>query len=154
MNRILIATLALSCGTAYAGTYECPQTFPSRDTPAIPLTGAIMMWGERPASGPPFPSGWLTGDQKAAQDGMDVRYELSEPPEPNWLVCQYGSRKRIKGHLRNGHEWGQYMEGHGQEVWFMQLAPKDTDCTVQTREVKVRSANKSTWTVTASCRSH
>jgi hypothetical protein len=152
MKRTLVAAFAVCCTASHASEYRCPQTYPGKDASGIPLTGAFMMWGERPSSGPPFPSGWLVGDDRVAQEGIDIRYGLSEPPEPNWLICEYGSRKRIKGRFHDGHEWGQYMEGHGKEVWFMRLAPKDTDCTVQIREIKTREPGKSTWTVTATCK--
>jgi hypothetical protein len=151
MKRALVAALVLSCARVLAGEYRCPQTYPGKDVPAIPLTGAFMMWGERPTSGPPFPSGWLVGDDSPAQDGIDIRYGLSDPPEPNWLICEYGSHKRIKGRFHNGHEYGQYMEGYGKEIRFIQLAPNDTDCTVHIREVKRRDSGKNTWTATASC---
>jgi hypothetical protein len=152
MKRTLIAALTLSSAVAHAGVYRCPQTYPGKDAPAIPLTGAFMMWGERASSAPRFPTGWLRGDDRVAQEGIDIRYGLAEPPEPNWLICEYGSRKRIKGRSRDGHEWGQYMEGHGKEAWFMRLAPKDMDCTVQIREIKSRDPSNSTWTATAICK--
>lgn len=152
MKRILIAAFALSSAVALAGVYRCPQTYPGKEAPGIPLTGAMMSWGERPSSGPPFPDGWLMGSEEDAQEGTDHHYELAEQPEPNWLICLYGARKRIKGRFHDGHEWGQYMEGYGEQLWFMQLAPKDTDCTVQTREIKTRDPSKSTWTANATCK--
>jgi hypothetical protein len=52
-----------------------------------------------------------------------------------------------------GHEWGQFMEGGGQYPWFMKLAPKLGECTLEVREIKSRGPGKSTWTVTANCKS-
>lgn len=150
MKRMLIAVITLSCAAAHAGTYRCPQAYPGKDSRVIPLTGAFMMFGKRPSSGPPFPSGWVTPNDLVVQEGLDQHYELSDDEE-GWLICEYGSRKRIKGRFHDGHEWGQYMEGHGEQVWFIQLAPKDASCTVRTREIKSPAPNKSTWTVTATC---
>lgn len=152
MKRTLTALLLLSSAVAQAGDYPCPQTYPGKDAPADPLTGAMMSWGERPTSGPPFPSGWLMGDEQDAQEGTDHYYGLPEQPEPLWLICTYGARKRVKGRFHDGHEWGQHMEGGGKAVWFIQLKPKDTECVVRTREIKGRDPNKSTWTVSASCK--
>lgn len=151
MKRTLIAALALTGAIAHAEVYRCPQTYPGKDAAPAPLTGAFMMWGERPSSGPPFPSGWDTPDDRAAKEGMDQHYELPANEE-GWLICQYGSGKRIKGRFQNGHEWGQHMEQLGQQPWFMKLAPNDTSCTVQIREIKTRSPGKSTWTVSAVCK--
>jgi hypothetical protein len=150
-SRILVAALALCCAGAQAATYRCPSTYPGDDAPALPLTGASMMWGERPSSGPPYPSGWDTPNDVAAEEGLDQHYELPADEE-RWFICEYGSRKRIKGRVRNGHEWGQYMQGHGEQVWFLKLAPKDASCTVHTREVKTHQPTKSTWMVTATCK--
>jgi hypothetical protein len=87
------------------------------------------------------------------QEGLDHRYGLDADPDPKWLICVYGSRKRVKGQFRNGHEWGQYVEG-GEQMWFIQLAPKTIDCTVHIREVKHHNQSKSTWTVTSECGRH
>lgn len=150
MRRTLIAALILSASAiAHAGTHHCPSTYPGKASPGLPLTGGMMMWGELPTDGTRYPSGWSRGDDRPARDGIDILYGLSEPPDPNWLVCEYGSRKRIKGRFRDGHEWGQYMEGHGKESWFIRLPPEDINCTLQTREAK--SHQPSTWTVTAAC---
>jgi hypothetical protein len=148
-SRILVAALAMSCVVAHAEVYRCPPTYPGKDAPNFPLTGAFMMWGERPTSGPPFPSGWDTPDDLPAEEGLDQHYELPASEE-RWLICEYGSRKRIQGRLRGKHEWGQYMQGHGQQVWFIKLAAKDSSCTVQTREAKSR--RPSAWTVSATCK--
>lgn len=153
MKRTLIAALSLSCAIASAEVYRCPptypdQTYPVKDVPNAPLTGAEIMFGERPSSGPPYPDGWLTPDEIPKKGGLDLRYPLSKD-DKGWLICTYGARKRIKGQLRDGYEWGQHM-GSGQP-WFVKLLPKTTDCTVQIREIKTHSASKSTWTVTAIC---
>jgi hypothetical protein len=151
MKRILIAAFALSCSAVHAAEYRCPQTYPGNDAPALQLTGAMMMFGERPSNGLPFPSGWDTPNELALEGGLDQHYELPES-EQGWLICEYGSRKRIKGRLHGGKEWGQYMEHYGQQSWFVKLAPKDRSCTVQIREIKARDPSKSTWAVTATCK--
>ena len=150
MRQNLIAVLILSASIVHAGTYNCPSTYPGKESPGLPLTGGMMMWGELPTDGTIYPSGWLRGDDRPAKEGVDILYGLSEPPDANWLVCEYGSHKRIKGRFHDGHEYGQYMEGHGKESWFIRLAPEDINCTLQTREIKSRQP--STWTVTATCK--
>lgn len=149
-SRILVAALALSCAAVHADVYRCPSTYPGSEAPGLPLTGAFMMWGERPTSGPPFPSGWDTPNDVAVEEGLDQHYELPADEE-RWFICEYGSRKRVKGRFRGKHEWGQYMQGHGEQVWFIKLVPKDSSCTVHTREIKNRDPVKSTWTVAATC---
>jgi len=153
MKRILVIALALSACASHAEVYRCPPTYPDqsypvKDLPNAPLTGAEIMFGERPGSGPPYPDGWLTPDEIAREGGMDFRYALSEDDQ-GWLICTYGAHKRIKGQLHNGKEWGQHMEPG--QPWFVKLSPKIKDCTVEVREVKSRDPNKSTWTVTAAC---
>jgi len=147
-SRILIAVFTLSCAAAHADVYHCPSTYPGSEAPGLPLTGAFMMWGQRPDSGPPFPSGWDTPNDVAAEEGLDQHYELPADEE-RWFICEYGSHKRVKGRFRGRHEWGQYMQGHGEQVWFIKLVAKDSSCTVRTREVKSRQT--STWTATANC---
>jgi hypothetical protein len=150
MTRTLIAALVLSCSAVHAAEYRCPHAYPGKDAPVTLLTGAMMMFGERPSNGLPFPSGWDTPNELAVEDGTDLHYELPESEE-GWLICEYGSRKRVKGRFHGGKEKGQYMEHYGQQSWFIKLAPKDRSCTVQIRENKIRDPSKSTWTVTASC---
>jgi len=150
MKSILLIALALPFTVAHAEVYRCPQTYPDKAALAVPLTGAYMMWGERPSDGPPFPSGWETPREEVAADGLDLHYALPED-EQSWLICQYGARKRIKGRFYKGREWGQYMGGGEKYPWFLKLGPKISECTVQTREIKARSPGKSTWTVTATC---
>jgi hypothetical protein len=150
MSRLLIAVLALSCAAAHAEVYRCPQTYPGNDAPPAPLTGAYMMWGERPNSGPPFPAGWITPEEKVAEEGLDSSYTLP-PDEQGWLICEYGATKRLKGRSHDGHEWGQRMNGGGKYPWFMKLIPKVGVCTVQLREIKSRRPEKNTWTATAIC---
>jgi hypothetical protein len=111
----------------------------------------MMMFGERPSNGLPFPSGWDTPNDRVVEGGLDQHYELPDNEE-GWLICEYGSRKRVKGRFHNGHEWGQYMEHYGEQSWFVKLAPKDASCTVRIREVKDRAPGKSTWTVSAVCK--
>lgn len=141
MRTILLAALVLSTATAAPEVYRCPQTYPGKDASATPLTGGAMMWGERNGNG------WLVPRDEAAEEGTDSHYSFVGD-EQAWLVCSYGSRKRIKGRFHDGHEWGQQMEGGGSQ-WWMTLAPKVGECTVQIREVKARS--QSTWTVAANC---
>jgi hypothetical protein len=152
MSRLLLAALALSCASAHAEVYRCPQTYPGDDGPPAPITSATIMWGERPTGdGPPFPPGWITPDEKAVKDGTDDTYAL-DAEEPSWLICDYGATKRIAGKSHNGHEWGQRMGG-GKFLWFVKLLPITGLCTVQSREIKAREPNKSNWTVTAICKS-
>jgi hypothetical protein len=106
------------------------------------------MFGERPASGPPYPDGWLTPDEIPQEEGIDFRYWLSDD-DKGWLICTYGARKRIKGRLHGGHEWGQHMESG--QPWFVKLPPKTKVCTVHIREGKTHDPGKSTWTATATC---
>ena len=150
MKRTLIAALILSGAAVNAEVYRCPPTYPGKDAPVAPLTNAYMMWGKRPASGPPVPSGLDHPDEQEAAEGTDLHYELPENEE-GWLICEYGSRKRIKGRFHGGHEYGQHMEPLGEQPWFVKLSPKATDCTVHIREVKTRDPSKSTWTITAVC---
>jgi hypothetical protein len=147
VRTILIAALILFTATANAQVYRCPQTYPGKDGPPESLTGASMMYGERPSNGLPFPAGWLTPSDEAAEEGYDLQYGLPEN-EQSWLICKYGARKRVRGRFHDGHEWGQFMEA-GPIQWWMKLAPKVSVCTVQVREVKTR---KSTWTVAAVCK--
>ena len=152
MKRTVIAALILSASAAaHAEVYRCPPIYPGKDAPAAPLTNAFMMWGKRPTSGPPFPSGWDQPDEQAAAEGTDLHYELPANEE-GWFICEYGSRKRIRGRFHDGHEYGQHMEPLGEQPWFIKLAPKDTSCTIHLREVKTRDPSKNTWTVSADCK--
>ena len=144
MRALLIAILALFPVLACAQVYKCPQVYPDKDKPAAPLTGASMRQAE------PGPSGYLT-DEEAAEEGYDAHYAF-DPEEPAWLVCWYGGNKRVKGRFHDGHEWNQRMASADYD-WETKLAPRISNCTVQTRERKARSAGKSTWTVTAQCQS-
>ena len=81
---------------------------------------------------------------------MDQHYELPEN-EQGWLICEYGSRQRVKGRIRNGHEYGQAMEHYGQHSWLIKLAPRDASCTVHIRETRFNDTNKRIWTVSATC---
>jgi hypothetical protein len=153
MSRVLIAVLVMWAPIVDAEVYRCPPTYPDqsypvKDVPNAPLTGAEIMFGERPSSGPPYPDGWITPDEIPREGGMDFQYWLSED-EHGWLICTYGARKRINGRLHGGKEWGQYMESG--QPWFVRLASKIKGCTVQVREIKTRDPNSSTWTATAIC---
>ncbi|WP_371762893.1 hypothetical protein [Massilia sp.] len=150
MKTALVAILTLSCTAAYADVYRCPAAYPGKDAAALPLTGAMMMFGERPGNGLPFPSGWDTPSDLEVEGGMDQHYELPEN-EQGWLICEYGSRQRVKGRIRNGHEYGQAMEHYGQQSWFIKLAPRDASCTVHIRETRFNDTNKRIWTVSATC---
>lgn len=150
MKDFLFIALVLSCTIAQAEVYRCPQTYSEKDAPAESLTGAYMMWGERPSDGPPFPLGWDTPREEAVAEGLDLHYGLPED-EQSWLICQYGARKRVQGRLLKGREWGQHMAGSERYLWFLKLRPKISVCTVRIREIKSRGPSKSTWTVTAVC---
>lgn len=143
MRTLFFAALTLACAVSNAGVYKCPQVYPGKDAPAVPLTGASMMWGELHGDG------YLHGDEEAANGGYDIRYGFADD-EQAWLVCAYGADQRIKGKIRNGHEWGQTMS-YGGIKWWLKLAPKAGNCTVQVRETKVSDSSKSTWTAIAIC---
>ena len=151
MKTALVAVMALSCTAAQADVYRCPAAYPGKDAPALPLSGAMMMFGERSGNGLPFPPGWDTPNDREVEGGIDQHYELPEN-EQGWLICEYGSRKRVKGRIRNGHEYGLSMEHYGQQSWMIKLAPRDASCTVSIREAKPGSTHESTWTVSAMCR--
>lgn len=146
MRSLLIAAMVLLPATVHAqAVYRCPQTYPGKDTSPSPLTGASMRSGELHGSG------WIAPPlDEAAEEGYDERYAFADD-EQAWLVCTYGSRKRIKGRSHDGHEWAQRMEAGGSE-WWIKLAPKVGICTVQVREIKPRDPGKSTWTATAVCK--
>jgi len=145
MMRTLFATLVLFATAAHAqAAYRCPPTYPGKDAPPTPLTGASMRSGELHGNG------WIAPPMdEAAEEGYDERYAFADD-EQAWLVCTYGSRKRIKGRIHDGHEWAQRMEAGGSE-WWIRLAPQVGTCTVQVREVKAGAPHKSTWTVEATC---
>jgi hypothetical protein len=143
MRMLFFATLTLACAVSHAAVYKCPQVYPGKDAPAVPLTGASMMWGELHGDG------YLHGDEEAANGGYDIRYGFADD-EQAWLVCAYGADKRIKGKIRDGREWGQSMS-YGGLKWWTKLAPKVGNCTVQVREAKVSGPSKTIWTVTANC---
>jgi hypothetical protein len=142
---ILAVLITLSCGTGYAQMiYKCPQAYPGNDAPAAALTGGLMDSGEVPGNrfyAPPR--------DEAAKEGYDIPYSFADD-EQAWLVCSYGAKKRIKGRFHDGHEWNQRMEGAIAE-WWMRLAAKVSQCTVQVREIKSRTPSTSAWTVVALC---
>jgi hypothetical protein len=146
MRTLILTVLLLPCAFASAQVYKCPPFYPGKDagTKNLPVTNASVYWGELHGDGA------LKGDDKPVQDGIDVHYGLAND-EQGWLVCAYGGRKRIKGKVHDGHEWGQYMVS-GNREWWMKLAPKVSLCTVQVREAKSRDQGKSTWTITAVCK--
>jgi hypothetical protein len=144
MRAIVFAALAMTCSVASAEVYKCPQVYPGKDAPAMPLTGASMMWGELHGDG------YLHDDDEAVDGGHDIRYGFADD-EQAWLVCAYGADKRINGTLHNGREWGQAMS-YGGTKWWMKLAPKAGNCTLQVREKKASVSGKSTWTATADCK--
>lgn len=144
MRTLLFAALALTCAACNAQVYQCPQVYPGKDASASPLTGASMMWGELHGDG------YLHGEDEAVEGGHDIRYGFADD-EQGWLVCAYGAKKRIKGRLHNGHEWGQAMS-YGRTKWWVKLAPNAGNCTVQIREVKNLDPGKSIWTATAVCK--
>lgn len=141
---IIVALTILPWGVASAQmSYKCPQVYPGKDALPAPLTGAFMESGEVPGN-----RWYAPPREEAAEEGYDVPYSFADE-EQAWLVCSYGGRKRIKGRIHDGHEWNQRMEGSVAD-WWMKLAPKVGNCTVQVREVKSR-APKSLWTVTTTC---
>lgn len=143
MKGFLFVTLLLTGASTNAQVYKCPQVYPGKDKPAAPLTGAMMRQSE------PTPSNHVSAEE-AAEEGYDTRYAL-DPYDQAWLVCFYGGNKRIKGRFHDGHEWNQRIASADFD-WEMRLAPKLSDCTVQTREIKERAPGKSMWTVTALCK--
>lgn len=143
MKDLLFVTLLMTSAATNAQVYKCPQVYPAKDKPAALLTGAMMRQSE------PTPTNHVS-DEEAAEEGYDTHYAL-DPYEQAWLVCFYGGNKRIKGRFHDGHEWNQRIASADFD-WEMRLAPKLSDCTVQTREMKARPPGKSTWTVTALCK--
>lgn len=130
--------LLLFCSTASAEVFNCPQAYPGKDRPAAPLTGAMMAWGEDR-------TGLFAGDySKPAEGGFDAAYPIMDDQQA-WLVCSYGSKKRLKGKLHDGREWYQYMEW-GPTEWWIRLPPKVHDCVVHVRESQSRM-----WRATAEC---
>jgi hypothetical protein len=107
------------------------------------LTGASMMWGELHGDG------YLHGDDEAADGGYDIRYGFADD-EQGWLVCAYGADKRINGKIHDGREWGQAMS-YGGIKWWVRLAQKVGNCTVQVRESQGSDPGKRTWAATAIC---
>jgi hypothetical protein len=142
MKSLLFALLLLPFAATHAQVYRCPQVYPDKDKPALPLTGAMVRQTE------PTPTNHLLDDE-AAEEGYDSHYAL-DPGDRAWLVCFYGGSKRIKGRFHDGHEWNQRI-GSADAAWKMRLAPGLSDCTVQTREIKSSAPSKSTWTVTTTC---
>lgn len=143
MRTLVPVTLVLSCTLATAQVYKCPQVYPGKDAPASPLTGASMMWGELHGDG------YLHGDDEAVDGGRDIHYGFADD-EQGWLVCAYGANKRINGRFVGGRERGQTMS-YGGTKWWVKLAPKAGNCTVQVRETRANDRNQSTWTVSAVC---
>jgi hypothetical protein len=142
MKAFLFTALLLTFAAASAQVYRCPQVYPGKDKPAAPLTGAMVRQTE------PTPTNNLL-DEEATEEGYDSHYAL-DPADQTSLVCFYGGNKRVGGRFHDGHEWSQRIAG-ADSAWKMKLAPKLSDCTLQTREVKNRDPSKSTWTVTATC---
>jgi hypothetical protein len=144
MRPLIVAVLALSCAAANAEVYNCPQVYPGKDWPSASLTGATMAWGDDA-------TGLFAGDYSTpAEEGYDAAYPIMDD-EQAWLICSYGSKKRNKGKVRDGHEWNQYMEWSPIQ-WKVKLPPKAHDCILQVREVKASAPEKSTWTVSAVCK--
>lgn len=146
MRKILFAALVLFCAASDAQVYKCPAVYPGKDAnnPNLPLTNASMHQGELRGNG------WLIGQDEVAMEGIDTRYGFGEG-EQAWLVCTYGGKKRVKGRVHDGHEWGQYMDGGERALW-MKLDPKVEVCDLQVREVKPRGQGAGTWTATAICK--
>ncbi len=144
MRGLLFSVLILSSATAGAETYRCPQAYPGKDKPALPLTNADMTQD----TDIQFASGFLTDDE-AAEEGYNAHYAFDTGSQTR-LVCLYGGKTRLKGRVHDGHEWNQRMQG-GDSEWSVKLAPKISRCTLQVREIKTRDPSKSTWTATANC---
>jgi hypothetical protein len=142
MKALLFAALLIPSAVTNAQVYRCPQVYPDKEKPSIPLTGAMVRQTEL------TPTNNLL-DEEAAEEGYDSHYAL-DPSEQTWLVCFYGGNKRIKGRFHDGHEWNQRIAS-ADSAWKMKLAPKLSDCTIQTREAKTRIPSKSIWTVTVIC---
>lgn len=133
MRLLLLAAIAVCCTAANADVYKCPATYPDKDRPSTPLTGARIMDGELHGNG------WLMGSEdKPTKDGFDTVYSFEQGN--GWLVCLYGGRERTKTD-----------RGFPGYDWWLKLGPKEILCTVQNREIKASGPNSSTWTVTAKC---
>ena len=120
---------------AHAQVIECPQHYPSQDTPLAevphqhnghgfvaksPLRNALMYAGEingRQA---------LVGEPHRVKGGRDLHHGF-ERGERKWLVCFYGEDRTI--------------------AWWEQVDPKVTNCVVQVRE-----GEKNQMTVRATCK--
>lgn len=144
MRALIFALLALSSVTVNAEVYRCPQSYPGKDKPALPLTSAEMTQD----TDIQFASGFMTDDE-AAEEGYDQHYAFDTEWQTR-LVCLYGNRTRVKGRFHDGYEWNQRMLDGGSE-WSMKLAPKISRCTLQVRETKASNPSKNSWTATVTC---
>jgi hypothetical protein len=159
MRDLLFAVLVLSCASANAQVYKCPDFYPIKDAPLagtsrvpqgggitldLPVTNAVMYRGDKHGNGA------LHGDDEPVKGGTDAHYGFPDN-EPRWLVCQYGGRKRISGSVIAGHEWGAQVVGHVSE-WWVPLDQKVDACDLKIREVKSGDRGNSTWAATAVCK--
>lgn len=146
MRHSIVAGFFFCWGAATAQNYKCP---PFHTTPGpsgrTALTSATMHAGE-------LQGDWsLHGAREPIKGGTSTRYVFPEG-QKNWLVCSYGSKKRISGTTINGQQWGQYMEWDKRERWIP-LSAKVAGCELLVREVARGDSTRHVWTAEAVCKS-
>lgn len=123
MKSLLTAALVLACAGVNAQTYRCPNTYPTKGMPHIPLSNAAIYLGER------YGKSAVHGDIEVLKDGTDIHYSLPDDI-PRWLVCQYGG-KRIDGtDIRAA-------QVVGSRDWWIPLDPSIEVCDLKIRLAKL-----------------
>lgn len=146
MKPIIYFALALCWGTSGAQDYKCPAFYPTQaGNERVALTSASMHVGELHGEG------WLHGASEPIKGGTSRKYVFPEG-QKSWLVCSYGSKKRISGTTINGQQWGQYMEWDKRERWIP-LSAKVAGCELLVREVARGDSTRHVWTAEAVCKS-
>ncbi|TFW35989.1 STY0301 family protein [Massilia horti] len=138
MKPLIIVALMLSCATAVAQVYKCPDYYPSKAIPAVHLSNATMYLGELHGNGV------MHGDIEQIKGGTDIHYNFPEEA-PRWLVCQYGG-KRVNGTAISG---AQVIGGRN---WWMRLDRFIDVCDLEIREKKANNRGASGWTAIATCK--